>query len=399
MDNEIKIPEDSRLGGARSVGIVTTQYATFAEPPDQLELDSGQRLGPITLAYETYGTLSAQHDNAVLVFHALSGDAHVAGYNSPDDRKPGWWDLLIGPNKPLDTNRYYIICANVIGGCKGSTGPSSINPQTGAPYGLRFPVITIGDMVKAQRYLVDYLGIEKLLAVVGGSMGGMQALEWAVRFPQRTAAVLAIATTARQSAQGIAFDEVGRQAIMSDANWCEGNYYGSATPSAGLAIARMIAHITYLSDEQMHIKFGRRLQTRDALGYDFSTDFQVESYLKYQGDSFVRRFDANSYLYITKAIDYYDLTAGRGSLLEAFSGVPAEFLVVSFTSDWLYPTYQSKELVRALQANGISTTFLEIPSNYGHDSFLLPNEQLSEAVSDFVDNIYQRVHSVTGKSR
>ena len=197
IDNEIKIPEDSRLGGARSVGIVTTQYATFAEPPDQLELDSGQRLGPITLAYEPYGTLSAQHDNAVLVFHALSGDAHVAGYNSPDDRKPGWWDLLIGPNKPLDTNRYYIICANVIGGCKGSTGPSSINPQTGAPYGLRFPVITIGDMVKAQRYLVDYLGIEKLLAVVGGSMGGMQALEWAVRFPQRTAAVLAIATTAR----------------------------------------------------------------------------------------------------------------------------------------------------------------------------------------------------------
>ncbi|MHB9034988.1 MAG: homoserine O-acetyltransferase MetX [Anaerolineae bacterium] len=370
---------------------------TCAEPPDEMELDSGQRLGPITLAFETYGALNEQRDNAVLVFHALSGDAHVAGYNSPDDRKPGWWDLLIGPHKPLDTQKYMVICANVIGGCKGSTGPGTINPQTGKPYGLQFPVITVGDMVKAQRYLIDHLGIDRLLAVIGGSMGGMQALEWAVRFPQRTASVLAIATTARQSAQGIAFDEVGRQAIMSDPNWLEGDYYGTANPSSGLAIARMIAHITYLSDEQMHVKFGRRLQTREALGYDFKTEFQVESYLKYQGDSFVRRFDANTYLYITKAIDYFDLTAGRGSLIEAFSGVTADFLVVSFTSDWLYPTYQSKELVRALQANGISTTFLEIPSNYGHDAFLLPNDHLSGAVGDFVDNVYQRVHSENRK--
>lgn len=395
VDDDIKIPPDSRLGGERSVGIVTTQYLTFAEPPNQLVLDSGQKLGPVTLAYETYGKLNSEHDNGILVFHALSGDAHVAGYNTPQDRKPGWWDLLIGPGKPLDTNRYFVICANVIGGCKGSTGPSSINPETGKPYGLQFPVITVGDMVKAQTHLIDHLGIQRLLAVLGGSMGGMQALEWVVRYPERTASVVAVATTSRQSAQGIAFDEVGRQCIMSDPNWMQGNYYGVTSPSAGLAIARMIAHITYLSDEQMHHKFGRRLQARETLGYDFKTEFQVESYLKYQGDSFVRRFDANSYLYITKAIDYFDLAAGRGSLVEAFSGITSEFLVVSFSSDWLYPTYQSKELVRALQANGVPTSFLEIPSTYGHDAFLLPNEKLASAISGFIANVYRRVHTTS----
>ncbi|MHB1356544.1 MAG: homoserine O-acetyltransferase MetX [Anaerolineae bacterium] len=393
LDDEQSIPLDSRYDGAGSVGLVTTRSATFAAPPDELVLDSGQRLGPFILAYETYGQLSPERDNAVLVFHALSGDAHVAGYHSTDDRKPGWWDLMIGPGKPVDTNRYYVICVNVIGGCKGSTGPSSINSHTGEPYGLQFPIVTIADMVKAQRYLIDEMKIERLLAVMGGSMGGMQALEWAVRFPERTAAVLAIATTSRQSAQGIAFDEVGRQAIMADPNWLEGRYYGKESPSAGLAIARMIGHITYLSDEQMHSKFGRRLQNRDAFGYDFKTEFQVESYLKYQGDSFVARFDANSYLYITKAIDYYDLAAGRGSLVEALSCVRSEFLVISFSSDWLYPTYQSKELVRALQANGVPTTFIEIPSRYGHDAFLLPNDQQAGAISDFLATVQQHVRS------
>jgi homoserine O-acetyltransferase len=391
LDDEQLIPTESRYDGAESVGLVTTRNATFAAPPNELELDSGQRLGPFTLAYETYGQLSPARDNAILVFHALSGDAHVAGYHSADDRKPGWWDLMIGPGKPVDTSRYFVICVNVIGGCKGSTGPSSINPQTSEPYGLRFPLVTIADMVKAQSYLIDSFEIDRLLAVMGGSMGGMQALEWTVRFPGRTASVLAIATTSRQSAQGIAFDEVGRQAIMADPNWLEGTYYGKESPSAGLAIARMIGHITYLSDEQMHSKFGRRLQNRDSFGYDFKTEFQVESYLKYQGDSFVARFDANSYLYITKAIDYYDLAAGRGSLLEALAGVQSEFLVVSFSSDWLYPTYQSKELVRALQANGVPTTFIEIPSHYGHDAFLLPNVQLAGAVSDFLVNVQQHV--------
>jgi len=293
----------------------------------------------------------------------------------------------------VDTNRYYVICVNVIGGCKGSTGPSSINPLTNEPYGLQFPIVTIADMVKAQCYLINSLKIERLLAVMGGSMGGMQALEWAVRFPERTASVLAIATTSRQSAQGIAFDEVGRQAIMADPKWLEGTYYGKESPSAGLAIARMIGHITYLSDEQMHNKFGRRLQNRDAFGYDFKTEFQVESYLKYQGDSFVARFDANSYLYITKAIDYFDLSAGRGSLVEALAGVKSEFLVISFSSDWLYPTYQSKELVRALQANGVPTTFIEIPSRYGHDAFLLPNDQQAGAVSDFLATVQIHVRS------
>ncbi|MGI5917558.1 MAG: homoserine O-acetyltransferase MetX [Anaerolineae bacterium] len=392
MDDEIIVDENSKLGGAHSVGLVQTQYYTWDEPA--LELDCGQSLSPITLAYETYGELSPQRDNAVLILHALSGDAHVAGYHSPDDRKPGWWDNMVGPGKPYDTNKYFIICSNVIGGCKGSTGPASINPNTGRPYAMDFPIVTVGDMVRAQRYLIDHLGIDRLLAVAGGSMGGMQALDWAVRYPDRVASVLAIATTARLSAQGIAFNEVGRQAIMSDANWNEGNYYGGEPPRAGLAIARMVGHITYLSDEQMHKKFGRRLQSREAFGYDFKTEFQVESYLRYQGDSFVRRFDANSYLYISKAMDYFDLANGHHSLVEAVEGVKAEFLVVSFTSDWLFPTYQSKELVRALQANGVPTTFFEIPSSYGHDAFLLPSPQLDDAVSGFLANMQRKVRGI-----
>ncbi|NLE45530.1 MAG: homoserine O-acetyltransferase [Chloroflexi bacterium] len=387
-DDEIRVSDSSRCDGEHSVGVVVPKTWRAVEPPDELELDCGERLSPITVAYETYGELNAARDNAILVEHALSGDAHVAGYHHPDDRKPGWWDLMVGPGKPLDTRYYYVICTNVLGGCKGTTGPSSIDPRTGEPYGLSFPLVTIGDMVRVQERLVSHLGIRRLLTVIGGSMGGMQALDWAVRFPDRVASVIALATTARLSAQAIAFNEVGRQAIMADPNWMEGNYYGKATPSAGLAIARMIGHITYLSDESMHAKFGRRLQNRDRLGYGFGTEFQVESYLRYQGDSFVRRFDANSYLYITKANDYFDLANGYRSLLEALERVEAEFLVVSFSSDWLFPTYQSKDLVRALQANGVPTTFMEIPTSYGHDAFLLENAQLAETVTRFLNHVH-----------
>ena len=390
-EEPIDVGSASRQGGARSVGLVETQTFSFAEPPDAMELECGRRLGPVTLAYETYGRLSAARDNAVLIVHALSGDAHVAGYHSPDDPKPGWWDLMVGPGKPYDTDRYFVVCSNILGGCKGSTGPSSVNPSTGRPWGLEFPVVTIGDMVRAQVRLMDHLGIERLLSVCGGSMGGMQVLEWAVEFPERVASAIVIAASARLSAQGIAFDEVGRQAIMADPNWMGGDYYGKATPAAGLALARMIGHITYLSDEQMHAKFGRRLRGGEGPAYDFRTEFEVESYLKYQGDSFVRRFDANSYLYITKAMDYFDLAERYGSLAGALERVRADCLVLSFTSDWLFPTYQSKEMVRALKANAVPTTFFEIPSGYGHDAFLLPNEQLAETVRGFVGNVHRHV--------
>ncbi len=390
-DDEVQVADDSVLGGARSVGLVRTKTWTYSGPP--LDLDCGRTLSPVTIAYEAYGERNEADDNAILIFHALSGDAHVAGYHSADDRRPGWWDTMVGPGKAFDTDKYYVICANIVGGCKGSTGPSSINPETGRPYGLDFPMVTIGDMVKAQRLLVDHLGLRRLLAVVGGSMGGMLALDWAVRYPGHAAAVLAIATTARLSAQGIAFNEVGRQAIMADPHWHGGDYYGRTPPRAGLAIARMVGHITYLSDEQMHVKFGRRLQNGDTLGYDFRTQFQVESYLRYQGTSFVKRFDANSYLYITKAIDYFDLANGHRSLVEAFRGVRSEFLVVSFSSDWLFPTAQAKEVVRAAQANGIQTTFFEIPSPHGHDSFLLPNVQQEEAVAGFLAKVHAQLRA------
>ncbi len=387
-DEQIAIAEDSQLGGAHSVGLVQTQSWTFGDPP--LELDCGRTLCPVTQAYETYGELSPARDNGILIFHALSGDAHVAGYHTPEDRKPGWWDIMVGPGKAFDTDKYMIICANVIGGCSGSTGPASAHPDRGEPYGLDFPMVTIGDMARAQKRLVEHLGIKRLLAVTGGSMGGMLALDWAVRYPESTASVLAIATSARMNAQGIAFNEVGRQAIMADPEWRGGAYYGQSFPSAGLAIARMVGHITYLSEEQMRAKFGRRLQDRDVFGYDFETEFQVESYLRYQGSRFVERFDANSYLYITKAIDYFDLTNGHRSLVEAMEHVRSEFLVVSFSSDWLYPTAESKEIVQALQANAVPTTFIDIPNAYGHDAFLLPNEPFAEAVRSFLAHVQQR---------
>jgi homoserine O-acetyltransferase len=391
IDDVIPIADASRLGGAESVGLVETKSFTFAQPPDELELECGHKLGPVTLAYETYGTLSKRRDNAVLLLHALSGDAHVAGYLTRDDKKPGWWDIVVGPGKAFDTTKYFVVCSNIIGGCKGSTGPSSPNPATGRPWGLAFPMVTISDMVRAQKALMDHLGIPRWLSLSGGSMGGFQVLEWAVAHPDRVASAIPIATTARLSAQGIAFNEVGRQAIMADPNWRQGEYYGKQAPTAGLAIARMIGHITYLSDEQMHRKFGRRLQDRKAFGYDFKTEFEVESYLRYQGDSFVRRFDPNSYLYITKSMDYFDLPAKYGSLVEAFRPVRAEFLVISISSDWLFPTYQSKEIVKALKANGVPTTFTELDSPYGHDAFLVPNEQMAATISGFLANVQRRV--------
>jgi homoserine O-acetyltransferase/O-succinyltransferase len=364
--------------------IVQTQSVSFDQ---ELQLQSGASLGPIVLAYETYGTLNDDRSNAILILHALSGDAHVAGRNSPDDPKPGWWDEAVGPGKAFDTNRYCVICSNVIGGCKGSTGPASINPATGKPYSLSFPVVTVADMVEAQRLLLDHLGIDQLLTVTGGSMGGMQALQWAVSYPERVKSAIVLASTARLSAQTIALNEVARQAIYADPNWNHGDYYESTPPNAGLAVARMIGHITYLSDTSMHEKFGRRLQERERYGYDFETDFAVESYLRYRGNAFTRRFDANSFLYITKAMDYFDLSYGLPSLAQAFERVTSKFLVVSYTSDWLYPSWQSKELVRALLQSGVDTTYVEIESDYGHDAFLLEVDRLAELNRDFLQRI------------
>lgn len=369
-----------------SIGIVERQYFTFAET-DPMRLDSGETLGPITLAYETYGHLNAERNNAILICHALSGDAHAAGL-SPDG-KIGWWDDCVGPGKAFDTNKFLVICSNVIGGCQGSTGPSSINPRTGAPYALGFPVITIADMVRAQRHLIDQLGIQTLLAVAGGSMGGMQALQWAVSYPERVRAALPLATTARHSPMLIAFSEVGRQAIYADPHWRNGNYYtDGARPNTGLALARMIGHITYLSEESMHQKFGRRLEGREHFGYEFDTEFAVESYLRYKGNRFTERFDANSYLYITKAMDYFDLANGHGSLARAFEKCATiMFLVVSFTSDWLYPTYHSKEMVSALTTIGADVTYCNLQSTWGHDAFLLEVETMTRLISDFLERV------------
>jgi homoserine O-acetyltransferase len=376
-----------------SVGLVERQYFTFAEK-EPMRLDSGETLGPITLAYETYGRLNSDRSNAILILHALSGDAHAAGYHSFKNPKAGWWDDCIGPGKAFDTNKYFIICSNVIGGCQGSTGPSSLNPATGKPYGLSFPVVTVGDMVCAQRHLIDYLGVEKLLAVAGGSMGGMQVLQWTVSYPERVRAALPLATTARHSPMLIAFSEVGRQAIYADPNWNGGDYYDKARPNAGLAVARMVGHITYLSEESMHHKFGRRLQERERFGYDFTTDFAIESYLRYNGNRFTERFDANSYLYVTKAMDYFDLSNDYGSLTNAFArSTDITYLVVSFTSDWLYPTYHSKELVSALTAVGADVTYCNLKSTWGHDAFLLEVETMTSLISDFLERV-TREHKI-----
>lgn len=367
-----------------SVGIVKTQYFDFAQAPQELPLECGSSFGPITLAYETYGELSAAKDNAILILHALSGDAHAAGFNDPHERHPGWWDIMIGPGKAFDTQKYFVICSNVIGGCKGSTGPSSVDPKTGQPYGLSFPMVTIRDMVDAQRALIDHFGIDQLLCAVGGSMGGMQVLQWVASYPERVRLAIPIATTSKLSAQSIAFNEVGRQAIESDPHWKEGEYYGHPIPRRGLAIARMIGHITYLSEKSMHQKFGRKLQDKARYGYDFRTDFQVESYLKHKGDSFVDRFDANSYLYISKAMDYFDLAQPHGKLEQAFAQTKSKFLVISFSSDWLFPSYQSKEIVSACRRVGAEAIYTEIQTDYGHDAFLLESGQLTSLISNFL---------------
>ena len=376
------------MSSTGDVGVVQPHQFTFAQQ-QPFPLDSGATLSPVSLAYETYGQLNADRSNAILITHALSGSAHAAGHHEPEDGRLGWWDDCIGPGKAFDTDRFFVICSNVLGGCYGSTGPTHIDPVTQTPYGMRFPVVTIGDMVRAQVRLVDYLEIDQLLCVAGGSMGGMQALEWAAAYPQRVRAAIPIATTAHHSPMLIALSEVGRQAIYADPAWNNGDYYNAEVkPDAGLAVARMVGHITYLSEESMQQKFGRRLQDRVRYGYEFRTEFQVESYLKYKGNNFTRRFDANSYLYITKAMDYFDLSAATGSLAAVFANSAAlKYLVVSFTSDWLYPSYHSKELVGALTAAGADVTYLDVQSSWGHDAFLLEVETMTSLLGSFLDRL------------
>ncbi|MCC6698063.1 MAG: homoserine O-acetyltransferase [Candidatus Hydrogenedentes bacterium] len=383
-----------------SVGVVTTQYYTFAEPPNELQLDCGDTLGPITLAYETYGSLNADKSNAILIVHALSGDAHAAGIHSEDDRKPGWWDNMIGPGKGFDTNRYFVICSNVIGGCQGSTGPSSTNPKTGRPYGLSFPVITIRDMVRAQRELIKHLGITKLLSVAGGSMGGMQTLEWMTSYPEMIQSAIVIASTPLLSAQAIAFDAVGRHAIQADRSFNEGDYYSTGEqPVQGLSIARMLAHITYLSDDSMRLKFGRALRSTSEYSYDFSSEFSVETYLDYQGEQFVNRFDANSYLYITKAINYFDVSAPHGSLDNAMARVRSKVMVLSYSSDWLYPPYQSQQVVNSLTRQRKDVTYCNIQSDYGHDAFLLEVDVMRKIIGGFLEHASPEYAAARGTVR
>lgn len=363
--------------------IVETQVVRF----DSLPLDCGVNLAPVEVAYETYGELNASRSNAILILHAFSGDAHAAGI-SHDGGKPGWWDNMVGPGKAFDTTQYFVICTNVLGGCKGTTGPASVNPATGKPYGMTFPVISISDMVRLQKKLVNHLGIQRLLSVAGGSMGGMQVLEWAVAYPEAVACAIPIATTSRHSAQQIAFNEVGRQAIMADPDWADGNYYDKKPPARGLSVARMVGHITYMSDDSMREKFGRRFQKQEPLP-DFSSVFEVESYLRYRGSQFVDRFDANSYLYITKAMDLFDVTNGHGSLAAALERTQSRFLVISFTSDWLYPTYQSLEIVSALRGRNRDVAFCELQSNYGHDAFLVDVAEQTELIRGFLASTYR----------
>jgi len=351
-----------------------------------LRLDSGTELENFVIAYQTYGELNADKSNAILVTHALTGDQHAANPH-PITNKPGWWDIMIGPGRPLDTNRYFIISTNVLGGCMGSTGPKEINPETGEVWGLSFPVITIGDMVRAQARLLDHLGIDQLFSVIGGSMGGMQALQWASAYPERVYSAVPIASGARHSAQNIAFHEVGRQAIMADRDWHNGEYHAHATrPRSGLAVARMAAHITYLSEAALRRKFGRKLQDRDKISFGFDADFQVESYLRHQGMTFVERFDANSYLYITRAMDYFDLAAEHGgSLSAAFHRTPVRFCAISFTSDWLFPTSDSREVVRALNAEAANVSFVEVETDKGHDAFLLDEPEFHKTLIGFLN--------------
>ncbi|HEX8384226.1 MAG TPA: homoserine O-acetyltransferase [Sphingomonas sp.] len=363
---------DQRFGLDRRV--------TLAGP---LSLDGGGTLAPVEIAYETYGALDADRSNAVLICHALTGDQHVASVH-PRTGKPGWWTRMVGEGRPIDPARHFVVCANVLGSCMGSSGPASMGSD-GRPYAMRFPVITIRDMVRAQALLLDHLGVGTLAAVVGGSMGGMQALSWAATYPRRVRSAVVIASTARHTAQNIAFHEVGRQAVMADPDWRGGDYYGGDAPAAGLAVARMAAHITYLSEAGLTEKFGRKLQARDTKGFGFDADFQVESYLRHQGISFVDRFDANSYLYITRAMDYFDLAEEHGGLLaDAFRGTATRFCLVSFDTDWLYPTAESRRVVHALNAAGAAASFVELSSPFGHDAFLLDSPELTRVVDGFL---------------
>jgi len=371
-----------------SVGIVTPQTMRFDQP---LVLSSGASLGPYELVYETYGALNAARSNAVLVCHALNASHHVAGSYEGQDKSSGWWDNMVGPGKPVDTNRFFVIGVNNPGSCFGSTGPMSIDPASGRRYGSRFPVVTVEDWVNAQARLADALGIERFAAVMGGSLGGMQALSWTLQYPQRIAHCVAIATTPKLTAQNIAFNDVARTAIQNDPDFHGGDFYEyGVKPRRGLGVARMIGHITYLSDDSMHEKFGRKLRGKKAFGYNFNVDFEVESYLRYKGDTFVHRFDANSYLYITKAIDYFDLSLPDGSLVKTVEGVKAKFLIVSYKSDWLYPPYQAREIVKALMVNGVDVTYCEIDSRYGHDAFLLDEGEMSKIITNFLANVAER---------
>jgi homoserine O-acetyltransferase len=376
---------------SNSVGIVQTQNLRVVEADAPLRLKSGKSLGPIDVAYETYGQLSEAGDNAILICHALSGDAHVAGYSSAEAKGSGWWDNMVGPGKAIDTQKYFVICSNNLGGCSGTTGPSEINPATGKPYGLDFPIITISDMVEVQKLLLDKLGIKKLHGVIGGSMGGMMVLQWAISYPDFVEAAVCVASTSRLGPQSIAFDAVGRNAIVADVNFADGQYHGGTGPDRGLAIARMIGHITYLSEEGMHRKFGRELRKAEDYSYDFDSEFAVETYLDYKGQTFIERFDANSYLYITKAMDYFDLKREYGSLGEAFKGCSSRFLILSFTSDWLFRPAQSEELVDALAGGDKDVSYCNINSQYGHDAFLLEPEVLGALIKGFFDSTYRKV--------
>lgn len=373
-----------------SVGQVTPQSFTFGSQSDPMVLESGHKLGPVEIVYETYGRPNADRSNAILICHALSGDHHAAGVHGPHDRYTGWWDNMIGPGKGFDTDKYWVICSNILGGCKGSTGPGSINPATGEPYGLDFPVVTIGDMVVAQKQLIDHLQISQLYTVAGGSMGGFQVIEWSLRYPEMVRSAICIASAAKLSTQAIAFNAVGRSAITRDPEWKGGRYNGKG-PEKGLAIARMVGHITYLSELLLDQKFGRRLQSANRLRYNFATEFAIESYLDHKGSTFTDRFDANCYLYITKAMDYFDVIRSYGPLKEAFAKTAARFLFVSYSSDWLFPTAQSKEMVEALLSNGKDVSFIDIDSPYGHDAFLLEEEKLTRIISGFLTGVDREV--------
>ncbi len=380
-----RAPSDPATVRAQQLAQPSSEVVAFpCEQP--LSLDCDQALAPFSIAYKTYGELNADRSNAILVCHALTGDQHVASPH-PVTGKPGWWESAVGPGRPIDTDRFFVICPNILSGCMGSTGPASINPETGSAFGLDFPVITIRDMVNAQARLLDHLGIDQLFSVIGGSMGGMQVLQWAAAHKDRSFSFVPIATAAHHSAQNIAFHEVGRQAVMADPDWCNGRYMDvGKTPHRGLAVARMAAHITYLSEETLQLKFGRSLQDRAERTFSFDADFQIESYLRHQGSTFVDRFDANSYLYITRAMDYFDLAAEHGGVLaNAFRGTQARFCVVSFTSDWLYPTRESRRIVQALNAVAANVSFVEIESGKGHDAFLLNEPQFHATISGFLN--------------